>query len=123
MFHLVVKIQKIEPDSVNVKSTPVVPVTTSLQLSVVVGGVTVIEHWAIKSGKVGILGFWVSLTVTVKLQLVMFEDESVTDQVIIVPFGIWAPSKVELELKSFNTDWIEQLSDDAVGLNSVPNTV
>ena len=54
-----------DPTVSKVKLTPVVPVTITSQLSVVVGGITVKEHSAVKSGNTGVAGAVVSVTVMV----------------------------------------------------------
>ena len=54
-----------------------VPVITPEQLSVVVGGVTVTEHDPVTVAKVGTTGAILSVTFTVKLQVLVFADASV----------------------------------------------
>src|SRR5690606_32917702 len=84
-----VKIQKIDPEVSNVKSViPVVPVIIPSQLSIVVAGVTVNGHADTTSGKSGIFGACLSLTVTSWVAVFVLSALSVTVQVtVVIPSG------------------------------------
>ena len=108
---VVIPTGNVEPET----SPTVCKVVEPEQLSNPVGGVNVMSAPQIPasfdiviSGGHEIVGSSVSFTVTVKLQVAVFDAEavSVIVQTIVVPFGICAPAKVVKPLKLFVTDSI-----------------